>query len=150
MNSKSRGAELASLTFRMSENRKGTVLRKCQKCQIDMNGDMLDSQGVCPQCKAEAGEEQKGKRDPPTKNADDIMENEAAYTDFISCDRSGRRNAIHDLQGDAAALKLEELASTMDNIALTEEENQVEDDATEKERGITPKSQDSSPTLENF
>ena len=49
------------------------------------------------------------------------MESEAAYSDFISCDRSGRRNAIHDLQGDAAALNLEKLASTMDDIAITEE-----------------------------
>lgn len=49
------------------------------------------------------------------------MESEAAYSDFISCDRSGRRNAIHDLQGDAAALKVEKLASTMGDIAITEE-----------------------------
>ncbi|XP_078248705.1 cAMP-dependent protein kinase inhibitor gamma isoform X1 [Pogona vitticeps] len=137
----------------MSENRKGTFLQQCKKCQIDMNGDMLDSHGVCPRCRAEAGDEHKGKRDSATKNADDIMESEAAYSDFISCDRSGRRNAIHDLQGDAAALNLEKLASTMDDIAITEEEqllsaeNQVEDGATEKESGIMPKSQNSSPTL---
>lgn len=46
------------------------------------------------------------------------METEPAYSDFISCDRSGRRNAIPDLQGDAAALKLEKLASTMEDIAI--------------------------------
>uniref|UniRef100_A0A8D0BG14 cAMP-dependent protein kinase inhibitor gamma n=1 Tax=Salvator merianae TaxID=96440 RepID=A0A8D0BG14_SALMN len=50
-----------------------------------------------------------------------MMETEAAYSDFISCDRSGRRNAIHDLRGDASSLKLEKLASTMGAIAVTEE-----------------------------
>ncbi|KAH0619112.1 hypothetical protein JD844_018792 [Phrynosoma platyrhinos] len=135
----------------MSESRKGTCLKQCQKCHVDMNGDMLDAQGMCLHCKAEAGEElqktQKGKRDLVTKNASEIMETEPAYSEFISCDRSGRRNAIADLQGDAAALKLENLASSLDDIALEEEENQVEDDDTEKKPGMTSKSQDSSSTL---
>uniref|UniRef100_G1KT76 cAMP-dependent protein kinase inhibitor gamma n=1 Tax=Anolis carolinensis TaxID=28377 RepID=G1KT76_ANOCA len=50
------------------------------------------------------------------------MDSEADYSEFIGCDRSGRRNAIPDLQGDSAALKMEKLASTMDDIALAEGE----------------------------
>ncbi|XP_042317461.1 cAMP-dependent protein kinase inhibitor gamma [Sceloporus undulatus] len=133
----------------MSENRKGSCLKQCQKCHVDMNGDMLDPQGVCLHCKAKEQQKiQKGKRDLViTKNVSEIMETEPAYSEFISCDRSGRRNAIADLQGDAAALKLENLASTLDDIALEEEENQVEDDDTEKKPGMTANSQDSSSSL---
>ncbi|XP_061486282.1 cAMP-dependent protein kinase inhibitor gamma isoform X2 [Rhineura floridana] len=86
-------------------------------------------------------------RDSITYNVNEMMETEPAYSDFISCDRSGRRNAIPDLQGDAAALKLEKLASTMEDIAISGEENQEEANATEKEPGLTPNSQDDSPTL---
>ncbi|KAF7240941.1 cAMP-dependent protein kinase inhibitor gamma, partial [Varanus komodoensis] len=135
----------------MSENRKGTCLKQCQKCQIDMNGDMLDVQGVCLRCKAKAGDEpqniQKDKRDPATYHANDIMDTEPAYSDFISCDRSGRRNAVHELQGDATALKLEKLASTIVDISIAKEENQEEDEAAEKKPGMTPENRDDCPTL---
>uniref|UniRef100_A0A670YHN8 cAMP-dependent protein kinase inhibitor gamma n=1 Tax=Pseudonaja textilis TaxID=8673 RepID=A0A670YHN8_PSETE len=49
-----------------------------------------------------------------------MMETEPAYADFISSDRTGRRNAIHDLPGDAAAIKLEKPANTMD-ISVADE-----------------------------
>uniref|UniRef100_A0A8D2L7C3 cAMP-dependent protein kinase inhibitor gamma n=1 Tax=Varanus komodoensis TaxID=61221 RepID=A0A8D2L7C3_VARKO len=49
------------------------------------------------------------------------MDTEPAYSDFISCDRSGRRNAVHELQGDATALKLEKLASTIVDISIAKE-----------------------------
>nr|XP_060628172.1 cAMP-dependent protein kinase inhibitor gamma [Anolis sagrei ordinatus] len=131
----------------MSESRKGTYLKQCQKCHVDMNGDMLDAQGVCLRCKAEAGEEQQKKdnRDSVAKNVGE-MDPEANYSEFIGCDRSGRRNAVPDLQGDATDLKLEKLASTMDDIALAGEETQGED-AAAKKSGMTPKIQDRSPTL---
>ncbi|XP_053250095.1 cAMP-dependent protein kinase inhibitor gamma isoform X1 [Podarcis raffonei] len=146
--SKSRTVEPASLTFGMAEKKKVTLLKQCQKCLIDMNGDMLDAQGICLHCKAEEQQKnQKGKRDPASYNVNETMETEPAYSDFISCDRSGRRNAIPDLQGDAAALKLEKLASTMEDIAIAGDENQDSADATEKESGLTPKSEDGSPTL---
>uniref|UniRef100_A0A8C5WTT1 Uncharacterized protein n=1 Tax=Laticauda laticaudata TaxID=8630 RepID=A0A8C5WTT1_LATLA len=49
-----------------------------------------------------------------------MMETEPAYADFISSDRTGRRNAIHALPGDAAAIKLEKPANTMD-ISVADE-----------------------------
>ncbi|XP_025023585.1 cAMP-dependent protein kinase inhibitor gamma [Python bivittatus] len=142
----------------MSENRKGTFLRQCQKCHVNMNGDMLDAQGVCLHCKDEAREEhpknQKSRRDSVTYNVSEMMETEPAYSDFISCDRAGRRNAIHDLQGDAAALKLEKLANTMD-ISIAEEgelfsffaENQGKEAANEKDPGMIPERKNDSSTF---
>lgn len=59
-------------------------------------------------------------RESATYNVGEMMETEPAYVDFISCDRTGRRNAIHDLQGDAAAIKLEKLTNTMD-ISVADE-----------------------------
>ncbi|XP_062976347.1 cAMP-dependent protein kinase inhibitor gamma [Elgaria multicarinata webbii] len=75
------------------------------------------------------------------------MDAEPAYSDFITSDRSGRRNAIHDLQGDAAALQLEKLASTMEDISIEKEENKVEDDITEKTPVMNPENPDDTPTL---
>lgn len=47
------------------------------------------------------------------------MENEPAYSDFITSDRSGRRNAIPDLEGDAS-LNLQKLAGIMSEISISE------------------------------
>lgn len=147
---KSRRPEPTALALRMSEKRTGTVLKKCQKCKVDMNGDMLDAQGLCPRCRVLAGEEQsksqQGKRDSVGYNANEAMD-EPAFSNFITCHRAGRRNAVHDLQGDATRLNLEKLAGTMDEISIAEGENQGEAAATEKELGMTAKSQDGSPPL---
>ncbi|KAJ6665670.1 hypothetical protein lerEdw1_002040 [Lerista edwardsae] len=120
---KSRSPEPTTLALRMSEKRTGTVLKKCQKCKVDMNGDMLDAYGLCPRCKVLSGEEQPksqaGKRDTAAYNANEAMD-EPAFSDFITCHRTGRRNAVHELQGDATRLNLEKLAGTMDEISIAE------------------------------
>uniref|UniRef100_A0ACB8F5W3 Uncharacterized protein n=1 Tax=Sphaerodactylus townsendi TaxID=933632 RepID=A0ACB8F5W3_9SAUR len=74
------------------------------------------------------------------------MENEPDYSDFITSDRSGRRNAVHDLQGDAS-LNLQKLAGTMSDIAISEGENQAGTDTTDKESGMKQQNQDDSPTM---
>ncbi|XP_053106893.1 cAMP-dependent protein kinase inhibitor gamma [Hemicordylus capensis] len=131
----------------MSDSRKGTVLKKCQECQVDMNGDMLDAQGLCPHCKAQPKKEQQksqdGKRGAVTYNANETMDSEPNYSDFITCPRSGRRNAVPDLQGDATRIHMEKLSGTMDEITIEEEENQAGSCTTEK----VPKSQGGSSTL---
>ncbi|XP_063153192.1 cAMP-dependent protein kinase inhibitor gamma [Candoia aspera] len=75
-----------------------------------------------------------------------MMETEPAYSDFISCDRTGRRNAIHDLRGDASALKLDKLANPM-AISSTDGENQRKESANEKDPGMIPERKNDSSTF---
>uniref|UniRef100_A0A8C0J5E6 cAMP-dependent protein kinase inhibitor gamma n=1 Tax=Chelonoidis abingdonii TaxID=106734 RepID=A0A8C0J5E6_CHEAB len=46
------------------------------------------------------------------------MEIEPSYTDFISCDRTGRRNAIHDIQGDATSISMRKLAGDIGELSI--------------------------------
>ncbi|NWI18917.1 IPKG inhibitor, partial [Crypturellus soui] len=40
------------------------------------------------------------------------------YTDFISCDRAGRRNAVHDIQGDTTALSMRKLTGDISDLSI--------------------------------
>lgn len=53
-----------------------------------------------------------------TYNANESMDSEPAYSNFITSDRSGRRNAVHELQGDATALSLQKLVGSMEDVAI--------------------------------
>ncbi|KAM9121615.1 cAMP-dependent protein kinase inhibitor gamma isoform 2-T6 [Pangshura tecta] len=46
------------------------------------------------------------------------MEIEPSYTDFISCDRTGRRNAIHDIQGDATSVNMRKLTGDIGELSI--------------------------------
>ncbi|XP_043351540.1 cAMP-dependent protein kinase inhibitor gamma isoform X2 [Dermochelys coriacea] len=46
------------------------------------------------------------------------MEIEPSYTDFISCDRTGRRNAIHDIQGDSTTISMRKLAGDISKLSI--------------------------------
>ncbi|NXF88970.1 IPKG inhibitor, partial [Psilopogon haemacephalus] len=42
----------------------------------------------------------------------------STYTDFISCDRAGRRNAVHDIQPDASAVSMRQLTQGLGDLAV--------------------------------
>uniref|UniRef100_A0A8D0HDV4 cAMP-dependent protein kinase inhibitor gamma n=1 Tax=Sphenodon punctatus TaxID=8508 RepID=A0A8D0HDV4_SPHPU len=47
-----------------------------------------------------------------------MMDIEPAYSNFISCDRSGRRNAVHDIQGDVTSIDLRKLAGSINELSI--------------------------------
>ncbi|NXN12340.1 IPKG inhibitor, partial [Indicator maculatus] len=42
----------------------------------------------------------------------------STYTDFISCDRAGRRNAVHDIQQEATAISMRQLSEDLGDLAV--------------------------------
>ncbi|NXM85485.1 IPKG inhibitor, partial [Oenanthe oenanthe] len=42
----------------------------------------------------------------------------STYTDFISCDRAGRRNAVHDIQHEATTISMRKLTEDMGELAV--------------------------------
>ncbi|NXD26576.1 IPKG inhibitor, partial [Spelaeornis formosus] len=42
----------------------------------------------------------------------------STYTDFIACDRAGRRNAVHDIQQEATTISMRKLTEDMGDLAV--------------------------------
>lgn len=47
-----------------------------------------------------------------------MMDVESSYSDFINCDRTGRRNAVPDIKGDEAVVGTSELTKDMAQMDL--------------------------------
>ncbi|KFV07061.1 IPKG inhibitor, partial [Pterocles burchelli] len=42
----------------------------------------------------------------------------STYTDFIACDRAGRRNAVHDIQQEATTISMRKLTEDLCDLAV--------------------------------
>lgn len=47
-----------------------------------------------------------------------MMDVEASYSEFINCDRTGRRNAVPDIKGEAVVVGTSELTKDMAQMDL--------------------------------
>ncbi|XP_054029664.1 cAMP-dependent protein kinase inhibitor gamma [Melanerpes formicivorus] len=70
----------------------------------------------------------------------------STYTDFISCDRAGRRNAVHDIQQEASAISMRQLTQDLGDLAVGAAESQRDATSSEKDPGARPKGQEKSPS----
>ncbi|XP_039590692.1 cAMP-dependent protein kinase inhibitor gamma isoform X1 [Polypterus senegalus] len=58
------------------------------------------------------------------------MEVEPAYLDFITCDRTGRRNAVTDIEGESSTLATSDLTKDLAQMDLKTQGEQVPDTST--------------------
>ncbi|KAJ1123433.1 hypothetical protein NDU88_001902 [Pleurodeles waltl] len=72
------------------------------------------------------------------------MEVESAYTDFITCDRTGRRNAVPDIKGEPGSGSVRELSGEMGDLAIGGSEKQEGASSADPGPAERPEGQDSS------
>ncbi|XP_075427434.1 cAMP-dependent protein kinase inhibitor gamma [Ascaphus truei] len=54
----------------------------------------------------------------------EAMDTESAYSDFISCDRTGRRNAVPDIKGECSTTSMKDLSGDLGDLAIEGAEGQ--------------------------
>uniref|UniRef100_A0A669P2Z3 cAMP-dependent protein kinase inhibitor gamma n=1 Tax=Phasianus colchicus TaxID=9054 RepID=A0A669P2Z3_PHACC len=64
----------------------------------------------------------------------------STYTDFISCDRAGRRNAVHDIQRDANTISMRKLTKDIGELGVEGAEAST---SSERDPAARPKEQES-------
>ncbi|XP_075577517.1 cAMP-dependent protein kinase inhibitor gamma [Pelecanus crispus] len=109
---------------------------KCHGCHAETNRTFSDVEALCTHCKGGALQAYR-----------DAMEVESStYTDFISCDRAGRRNAVHDIQRDATTISMRKLTEDLGDLAVEGAESQRDATSSENDPGARPKGQENSPS----
>ncbi|KAG8566857.1 hypothetical protein GDO81_013394 [Engystomops pustulosus] len=69
------------------------------------------------------------------------MDVESAYTEFITCDRTGRRNAVPDIKGEGSSTGVRELSENMGDLSIQGAEGQAEAAASNSGQEQTPEAQ---------
>ncbi|XP_069809975.1 cAMP-dependent protein kinase inhibitor gamma [Dendropsophus ebraccatus] len=72
------------------------------------------------------------------------MDVESAYSEFITCDRTGRRNAVPDIKGEGGNQGVRELSDNMGDLSIQGAEGQGEAAASNSGQEQTPEAQDGS------
>ncbi|XP_073438534.1 cAMP-dependent protein kinase inhibitor gamma [Dendrobates tinctorius] len=72
------------------------------------------------------------------------MDVESAYTEFITCDRTGRRNAVPDIKGEGSSTGVRELSENMGDLSIQGAEGQAEATSSNSGQEQTPEAQDGS------
>ncbi|KAM3921859.1 cAMP-dependent protein kinase inhibitor gamma isoform 1-T2 [Leptodactylus fuscus] len=72
------------------------------------------------------------------------MDVESAYTEFITCDRTGRRNAVPDIKGESSSTGVRELSENMGDLSIQGAEGQAEAAPSNSGQEQTTEAQDGS------
>ncbi|XP_064888048.1 cAMP-dependent protein kinase inhibitor gamma isoform X2 [Columba livia] len=109
---------------------------KCHSCPAQINRTHSDRQALCSHCK-----------DSILQTYRDAMEVESStYTDFISSDRAGRRNAVYDIQQEATTISMRKLTGDIGNLSVEGPETQGDAASSENNPGASPNEQEDSPS----
>ncbi|XP_075032914.1 cAMP-dependent protein kinase inhibitor gamma [Mixophyes fleayi] len=72
------------------------------------------------------------------------MDVESAYTEFISCDRTGRRNAVPDITGECSTTGVKDLSENMGDLSIQGAEGQAGGTSSDSGQVQRPEAQDGS------
>ncbi|XP_069728190.1 cAMP-dependent protein kinase inhibitor gamma isoform X2 [Phaenicophaeus curvirostris] len=110
--------------------------QKCHRCHAELKKTFSDLEVLSTCCRGNILQAYR-----------DAMEVESStYTDFISCDRAGRRNAVHDIQRDASTISMRKLTEDLGDLAVEGAESQRDATSSENDPGARPKGQENSPS----
>ncbi|XP_031446736.1 cAMP-dependent protein kinase inhibitor gamma isoform X1 [Phasianus colchicus] len=117
----------------------------CHLCHRELNRISSDTKVFCSLCKARLETEQNSEESLRIlKEYRDAMEVESStYTDFISCDRAGRRNAVHDIQRDANTISMRKLTKDIGELGVEGAESEEASTSSERDPAARPKEQES-------
>ncbi|XP_071882649.1 cAMP-dependent protein kinase inhibitor gamma isoform X1 [Anas platyrhynchos] len=117
------------------------------RCHQEASRNLSDTDSLCSYCEAQLVEQ---KPDKTLRSLDvhrNSMEVESStYTDFISCDRAGRRNAVHDIQRDATTISMRKLTEDISDLTVEGADSEAPSTSSESDPEARPKEQENKPS----